>query len=140
MSNWITAGIIKSIKFRDDLYKTWKMSTYDSPDYSILGHDLKPYNEYLKQCIWTAKKEFYMRELTKYKNDIRKTWDTLKHILNKKMAAFDITLLVITSKEVIVVVLSLFSSYFTNILNDYFVGTGPSYDWHNVNDATLENE
>ena len=77
LSNWITAGIIKSIKFRDDLYKTWKMSTYDSPDYSILGHDLKPYNKYLKQCIWTAKKEFYMRELTKYKKRYSKN---MRHI------------------------------------------------------------
>ena len=60
------------------------MSRHDSPDYSILGHNLKLYNEYLNQCIRTAKQEFYMREFTKYKNDIRKTLDTLKHILNKK--------------------------------------------------------
>ena len=60
------------------------MSPHDRPDYSILGHNLKLYNKYLNQCIRTAKQEFYMREFTKYKNDIRKTWDTLKHILNKK--------------------------------------------------------
>ena len=84
ISNWITSGIIKSIEFRDNLYKKWKMSPHDSPDYSILGHNLKLYNKYLNQCIRTAKQEFYMREFAKYKNDIRKTWDTLKHILNKK--------------------------------------------------------
>ena len=84
ISNWITSGIFKSIEFRDNLYKKWKMSPHDSPDYSILGHNLKLYNKYLNQCIRTAKQEFYMREFTKYKNDIRKTWDTLKHILNEK--------------------------------------------------------
>ena len=60
------------------------MSPHDSPDYLILGHNLKLYNKYLNQCIRTAKQEFYMREFTKYKNDIRKNRDTLKHILNKK--------------------------------------------------------
>ena len=30
-----------------------------------------------------GKKEFYHNEFNKYKNDIRKTWDTLKEIINK---------------------------------------------------------
>ena len=79
----MTSRIIKAIEFRDNLYKKWKMSPHDSPDYSILGHNLKLYNKYLNQCIRTAKQVFSIREFTKYKNDIRKTWDTLKHILNK---------------------------------------------------------
>ena len=78
------SGIMKSIQFRDNLYKKWKMSPHDCPDHLILGHNLKLYNKYLNQCIRTVEQEFYMREFTKYKNDIRNTWDTLKHILNKK--------------------------------------------------------
>ena len=31
-----------------------------------------------------GKKEFYHNEFNKYKNDIRKMWDTLKEIINKK--------------------------------------------------------
>ena len=60
------------------------MSLHDSPDNSILGHNSKLHNKYLNQCIQTAKQEFYMHEFTKYKNDFRKSWDTLKHIINKK--------------------------------------------------------
>ena len=41
------------------------------------------YQGYLNQCIRTAKKEYYVNEFTKYKNDIRKTWDTLKGIICK---------------------------------------------------------
>ena len=41
------------------------------------------YQGYLNQCIRTAKKEYYVNEFTKYKNDIRKTWDTLKGIISK---------------------------------------------------------
>ena len=41
------------------------------------------YQGYLNQCFRTAKKEYYVQEFTKYKNDIRKTWDTLKGIICK---------------------------------------------------------
>ena len=42
------------------------------------------YQWYLKQCIRTARKEYYVNEFTKCKNDIRKTWDTPKGIICKK--------------------------------------------------------
>ena len=32
----------------------------------------------------SCQKDYYTREFIKYKNDIRKTWDTLKDIINKK--------------------------------------------------------
>ena len=47
-------------------------------------YNLKTYNGYLKQCIMTVKIDYYVHEFTKYKNDIRKTWDTLKDIINTK--------------------------------------------------------
>ena len=53
-------------------------------EYERLKHNLKLYNGYLNQCIRTAKKQFYHNEFSKYKNDVRKTWDTLKEIINKK--------------------------------------------------------
>ena len=85
ITNWITSEKIKSIEFRYNLYKkNGKMSLHDSPDYLILGHIFKLYNRYLNQCVRTAKEVFYMRELTKYKNDIRKTWDTLNISLIKR--------------------------------------------------------
>ena len=39
------------------------------------------YQGYLNQYIRGAKKEYYFNEFTKYKNGIRKTWDTLKDII-----------------------------------------------------------
>ena len=41
------------------------------------------YQGYLNQCIRAAKKEYYVNAFTKYTNDIRKTWDTLKGIICK---------------------------------------------------------
>ena len=60
------------------------MCSSDSDEYELLKHNLKIYNSYLNQCIrLTAKKDFYYNEFSKYKNDIRKTWDALKEVMNK---------------------------------------------------------
>ena len=66
-SNWITSGIAKSIEFRYDFYKTWKMSPYDSSDYSVLGYDFVLYNRYLNQFIQTAKMSFICANLQNIK-------------------------------------------------------------------------
>ena len=84
LSPSITSGMIKSIEFRDNLYKKLKACTTDSPEYELNQYNLKIYNGYLRQCIRAAKKQHYTHEFAKYKNDIRKTWDTLKDIMNKK--------------------------------------------------------
>ena len=75
---------MKSIEFRDKLYKRLKSCPRDSPEHNRMEYNLKTHNGYLKQCIRTAKREYYVHEFTKYKNDIRKTWDTLKDIINTK--------------------------------------------------------
>ena len=120
ISNWITSGIIKSIEFRNNLYKKCKMSPHDSPDYLILWHNLKLYNKYLNQCILTAKQEFYVREFTKYKNDIRKTWGTLKHILNKKKQKSDFPPYFIDKDRRISG-----SKNIADQFNEYFIQIGP---------------
>ncbi len=50
-SKWITQGIIKSIHFRDNLYKNHKMTDPISPDYTIMQINLKTYNNILKKDI-----------------------------------------------------------------------------------------
>ena len=83
-SNWITSGILKSIEFRDKLYRRLKICSPDNGEYDILIHNLTIYNGYLNHCMRAAKMEFYHNEFNKHKNDIRKTWDTSKEIINKK--------------------------------------------------------
>ena len=120
LSPWITTGLIKSIEFRDKLYKRLKSCPQDSPEHNRMEYNLKTYNGYLKQCIRTAKREYYVHEFTKYKNDIRKTWDILKDIINTKKSKSD------------------FPPYFTDLgikisgsktiadkFNEYFTKIGP---------------
>ena len=73
-----------SIFFAGSVYKRLKMCSPQNNEYELLKYNLKIYNGYLNRCIRTAKNEFYHNEFNKYKNDIRKTWDTLIEMINKK--------------------------------------------------------
>ena len=66
------------------------MCSLQNGEYELSKYNLKIYNGYLNRCIRSAKKEFYHNEFNKYKNDIRKRWDTLKEIINKKTFKSDL--------------------------------------------------
>ena len=55
-SKWITYGIFKSIKFRDNLYK--KLTNPVLREYDILNTNLQTYNTILKRSIREAKQRF----------------------------------------------------------------------------------
>ena len=80
---WITMGILKSIKFRDNLYITLKMSEPDTQEYAHVLTNLRTYNRILKCCIRTAKKLHYEQLFHKYKQDIKQTWCTINYIIKK---------------------------------------------------------
>ena len=55
-SNWITSGILKSIEFRNKLYKRLKICSSEIGECELLKYNLKIYNGYLNRCIRTEKK------------------------------------------------------------------------------------
>ena len=79
---WITFGIMKSIKYRDKLYRSLKLLHPDTTEYSNQKLNLKTYNTILRKSIREAKRNYYYTTFKKYRNDIRKTWSTIKTILN----------------------------------------------------------
>ena len=81
-SEWITNGIIRSIKYRDTLYKKVKCLSQDSNEYSILKTNLKTYNCILNKSIRQAKNIYFYNVFERYKNDSRNTWKTINSILN----------------------------------------------------------
>jgi len=83
MSPWITQGIIKSILYRDKLYKKHKMTDPYSLDFTIQKINLKTYNTILNKAIRLAKKCYYEAIFLKFKDDIRGTWKIIGGILNK---------------------------------------------------------
>ena len=89
-SKWITYGILKSIRFRDNLYKKLKLTNPLLREYEILYINLQTYNKILKRSIRVAKQLFLESTFNRYKFDIRNTWKTINEILsgNHKTTCF----------------------------------------------------
>ena len=83
LTPWITSGIIRSIKFRDSLYKKLKTLYPENEEHTRTEINLKTYNYILKKSIRSAKIHYYKYQFEKYKQDTRKTWSTIKFIINK---------------------------------------------------------
>ena len=58
-SNWITAGIIKYIKYKDNLYRIVQKTDRSSAEYEILKQNLPTYDALLKMAIREAKTIYY---------------------------------------------------------------------------------
>ena len=71
-SEWIIAGIIKSIKRRDTLYRNLKNTPTNSLDYEQRKINLRTLNVILKRSIFIAKKTYYHSFFTKYAFNIKK--------------------------------------------------------------------
>ena len=82
-SSWITQGLLKSIRYRDQLYKKFKLSNPNSPNYDTIKTNLKTYNLILKQNKSSAKQIYYETWFHQLRNDIRNTWKTINEILTK---------------------------------------------------------
>ena len=62
-SPWITNGVIRSIKFRDNLYKQLKRTNQDTPEFHTLKLNLKTYNKILDSNIRELKQNFYHKSV-----------------------------------------------------------------------------
>ena len=117
-NKWITQSLIKSIKFRDDLYKKFKKSTPNTAQHDTLKTNLGTFNAILNKSIRLTKKSYYDNLFKKYKNDIKGTWKTINEILSrtKRKSKFPKFFRdgndIVTSKLAIV---NHFNSFFTNI-------------------------
>ena len=81
-NNWITVGILQSIRYRDKLHKKVKTAVNDSESF-ILKHNLRVYNNILKKSIRNAKRTFYKDKFNKFRNNSKDTWKTINDVLNK---------------------------------------------------------
>ena len=71
LSNWITTGILNPLNLEIIYTKDWSCV------------QLTVLNMMHTNIAWKYIKEYYVNEFTKYKNDVRKTWDTHKGIICK---------------------------------------------------------
>ena len=121
-SPWITQGIINSIHFRDNLYKNLKMTPHDDPHYATLDQNLHVYNSMLRKNIRKAKLDYYNSLFTKFKDDIKKTWDTIKSVLNKTKNKKRIPDCLIIDGNEIKDKITIAEKF-----NDFFINVGPNF-------------
>jgi hypothetical protein len=118
---WITSGIIRSIRFRDKMYKRFRSTTVSDHAYETLKTNLGTYNRILKKTIRLAKKFYYTSSFEKYKDDIKKTWVTIKGLLNKSSSKDEYPRYFLVS-DIPVVDQNIIAEEF----NKYFINIGPS--------------
>ena len=120
-SKWITQGIIRSIQFRDKLYKRLKDTPITNDLHETLRTNLKTYNRILKQSIRNAKKQYYHTRFIKCSNDIKKTWKVIKDVTNPSKSDKEVpTHFVVDGEEISD------NSSISNKFNNHFVNIGPS--------------
>ena len=115
---WITKGMLKSIQNRDKLYKRLKSATPQSVDYENLKVNLRTYNSIIKQSIKTLKLRYYESCFRKYKTDMKKTWQTINTIVQKKKKGLSFPNYFMDGTKVITDKLEIankFNLFFTNI-------------------------
>ena len=76
---WITPAIINSIRTKSKLYKKYLRNRS-----KVNEDNYKTYNKLLKQAIKNAQKNFYQNKFTYANGNIKKNWDVINEILNRK--------------------------------------------------------
>ena len=130
-NKWITTGIIRSIKFRDNLYIKLKQCTVDTLEYANLKNNLKVFNWILKRTIREAKIQYYNQLFNKYAGDIKMTWKTISEIICKSNNKRNELEKIIVGSKVIVD-----KTEICNKFNDFFCEIGPKL----ANNITTDNK
>ena len=124
LNEWITPGILSSIHIRDKLYK--KVRNFNTNHHSYLEYKgyLQRYNKILKKVIVNAKIFYYQRIFENCKQDIKKTWDNIKTLINDSFQSNHIypKFIITNANKCITNKLEI-----ANRFNEFFTNIGPSY-------------
>ena len=80
---WITQGILRSIQYRNKLYKQLQLTHPNSSNYNIININLNTYNTILKHTIRAAKKVYFENRFYRFKNDIKIPGKLLMNLFQK---------------------------------------------------------
>ena len=115
---WITSGLIKSISYKDILYKDWKKSISNKLKNGdpIKYEKYKEYRKRLNKIILLAKKNHVHKAFDDNKGNSKKTWEIINKLRGKEKsdikASFFIDNKLITCRRVIA---NKFNSYFSSL-------------------------
>jgi len=83
-AKWITKGLIKSIKYRDRLYRDLHTTLSTSDAFQRKKTNLATYNGILKKAIRNAKLNYYNSQFNQNKNNMKSTWKLISEIICKQ--------------------------------------------------------
>ena len=114
---WITFGLLKSIEFRDNLYRELKNTPIDRDDYKNKMINLRTYNRIINRSKTYLKKRYCAEKFHQLKNNIKLTWRLINEVLgnnpNKSISTkFNINDKCITDQQEIA---NHFNSFFASI-------------------------
>ena len=114
---WITFGLLKSIEFRDNLYRELEETPIDRDDYRNKKINLRTYNRIINRSKTYLKKRYYAEKFHQLKNNIKLTWRLINEVLgnnpNKSISTkFNINDKCITDQQEIA---NHFNSFFASI-------------------------
>ena len=119
-NQWMTYGILRSIKYRDEIYITYKKSPQNSAEYYTLKNNLRVFNSILKRVIREAKMNYYNDVFEKNKRNIKAIWKTISEIICKSNNQRKILDKIIVDSNAITD-----PQEICNRFNEFFVGIGP---------------
>lgn len=108
---WITFGILRCIKNRDNLYKKFK----SSPTNETLKLTYTRYRNHCKSIIKNAKQKYYINQINKAGKDNQKLWEAVKDLSHTQKTCSSSTNLLNCSDTPVKAI---------NLVNDYFANVG----------------
>ena len=119
-NKWITYGILRSIRFRDDLYLKYKRCSENSTEYYTLKSNLRVFNSILKRTIRNAKIHYYNEVFEENKKNIKATWKYIPEIICKSSNQGKTLNKIIVDSNIITDPKEICDRF-----NEFFVGIGP---------------
>ena len=84
-NNWITRGMLRSIKTKNKLYKVLPQTdTEDVEAFEFIKIRFNRFHNILRQSIKEAKRIYFVRTFERFKYDIKQTWSTINETLHRK--------------------------------------------------------
>ena len=80
---WMTKELLQEIVTKNKMYVTWKTTSVDHINYEQIKQRFKSYEKIVKKDIKEAKQRYFDQIFTAYKNDMKKTWQTINETLNR---------------------------------------------------------
>ena len=113
--DWMSKGLIKSCKVKNDLYKLFKQN----PNNEIIKNNYLRYKNKLTRLIKTTKNNYHNDLLTKISDDSRKLWNFVNDKIDKKKVNKPIVQIFSSTENKIIKnekeIADIFNKFFTNV-------------------------